>query len=131
MPESYPATPTLNKIKEHQEESQAIGEFLDWLHSTYKRVAVCEYRDAQKTPCPRCGGSGIDPLKENPACLTCGRLYPSRGEKGTGIFIEPAGYYPIGKTPDQLLHEYFGINADTEEKERRAVLDYVRKQVGQ
>ena len=47
-----------------------------------------------------------------------------------GYVICCSGRYPpapAGKSTEQLLAEYFGIDLEAAERERRAVLDYVRK----
>lgn len=41
---------------------------------------------------------------------------------------QPAGYYPAGRTAEQLLAAYFGIDLEEAERERQAVLEWVRRQ---
>ena len=43
---------------------------------------------------------------------------------------QPAGYYPAGRTTEQLLAAYFGIDPEEAERERQAVLGWVRRQQG-
>lgn len=48
-----------------------------------------------------------------------------------GYVICCSGRYPpapAGKSTEQLLAEYFGIDLEAAERERRAVLDFVREQ---
>jgi len=77
----YPATPTLDHVKELQERSQAIGDFLEW-----------------------CGEQGYFlcsiPVKEL--------------------------WYPISKGANALLHAFYEIDAQAEDAEKLAVLEYVR-----
>jgi hypothetical protein len=80
---SYPNTPVLNKLKEVHEQSQLIGEFLDWLQLE-KHVHFVVYENGQP--------------------------------------------YVPNYTVDSLLHEYFGIDPAEEEKERRAVLEWLGRQ---
>lgn len=49
-PEGYPATPNLTKMLEVKEQSQAIGEFLDWCSS--RGQYLCEYREGHEFPSP-------------------------------------------------------------------------------
>ena len=76
-------TPTLDKIKEVHEQSEAIGSFLEW--GEEHRLFMCRYN-------PRTGD------------------------------------YDAAGTIDDLLHLYFGIDAEEEEREKRAVLGYIREQ---
>ena len=131
MTSDFPQTPTLEKIKVVHEQSQAIGEFLEWLQG--KHIALCEYRDTKRPVCPKCeaktvrirdftlmGGNSrgySDPKNSERVCKTC---------LGDGYLVEPSGYYPTGETIDNLLHLYFGIDTKEEERERRAVLDYIK-----
>ena len=41
---------------------------------------------------------------------------------------QPAGYYPAGRTTEQLLGDYFGIDLEEAERERQAVLEWLRRQ---
>lgn len=80
-------TPECDKMLKVQDESQAIGAFLDWLQSE-RRLTLCEANDR---------------TFEN-------SFIPAR------IGIE------------DLLAEYFKIDLNKVEKERRAILEECRKQ---
>jgi len=42
--------------------------------------------------------------------------------------LEVDGYWPVGKSIEQLLADWLGIDLATVEAERRAVLEHVREQ---
>lgn len=42
--------------------------------------------------------------------------------------VRPPGYYPAGRTAEQLLATYWGIDLEAAERERQAVLGWVRRQ---
>jgi len=80
------------KLYAVNDESQKLGEFLDWLKRKYY---LCEFFEDY-----------IPELDEN---------------------YSPAGYYPIRKSINQILAEYFKIDLGKIEKERRQILDELRK----
>ena len=43
---TYPETPTLEKMKSVSEDSQKIGEFLDWLRE--EGISLCKYHDDEE-----------------------------------------------------------------------------------
>jgi len=79
----YPECEKMSKVKE---QSQIIGEFLDWLQNE-RGITLAEY------------GSGLNNQH----------------------------LYPIYKTIEKILAEYFEIDLDKVEQERRAMLDVLRK----
>lgn len=60
--------------------------------------------------------------------LTLAKYAPeSEVEAVDGGFFEARDILvPDGRSIDRLLHDYFEIDADEEEREKRALLDYVR-----
>jgi hypothetical protein len=80
-------TPTLNRIRDVHEDSQKIGEFIDWLCTQGYAIAY----------------------------------YP-KGEETR--FDQRLSAIP--KSTEQLLAEYFEIDLNQAEKERRAILDEIR-----
>ena len=53
------------------------------------------------------------------------------GEKGITLCHRPEDseyYWHCGRGAESLLYEYFGIDEQEAEKERRALLDYIRKE---
>ena len=84
----YPPTPTLDKMREVKDQSQAIGEFLEWL-----------------------GSKGI--------FLGHHTLYEGRSQEQ--FVVRP------GST-EELLAEFFEIDLNEAEAEKRAILDHIRSQ---
>jgi hypothetical protein len=80
--------PQHEKLAAVAEQSQAIGEFLDWLQDT--RV---------------------------PPVVLC-RVIP-------GQSFDP--WAPVGRSTEQLLAEYFGVDLTALEAEKRAMLAEIRK----
>ncbi len=78
-----PPTPTLDKIKDVHEQSEAIGAFLEWGQEHGLFMCRCNPRTSD---------------------------------------------YYFAESIDDLLHLYFGIDAKEEEREKRAVLEYIRSQ---
>lgn len=139
-------TPTLDKAMAVLSESHTIGEFLDWLRDE-RKIQLAEYVEATWT-CEVCGPVSKDDvgftgwMSDDSAMWRhkpkkCERVMRVLREKGS-IPIEKfeggrvdhvaAGLYPATKVmPDQLLHDYFEIDPAAEEKERRALLESLRK----
>ena len=104
-----PTTPELDKITEHREFSQAIGSFLDWLeHEAELGPKKGEGRKA---------AIRATKLNASPVKLC--------------IFDDDTGEWePVYLRIEEILGNYFGIDLNKAEKERLAVLEYVRKQNG-
>ncbi|GAB6875559.1 hypothetical protein [Thermaerobacter litoralis] len=43
-------------------------------------------------------------------------------------FAQPAGYWPAGRTIEQILGDYYGIDLAAAERERQAILEWIRRQ---
>lgn len=139
-------TPTLDKIHEVSEQSQAIGEFLDWLRHE-KKLQLAEYVSSSWT-CATCGAVPKDEVifvswfdddsahwrHRAKAC----KLVADRFEKGGGTIpyekyegdrVEhiAEGLYPAAVTIQSLLAEYFEIDEAAAERERRAILESIRR----
>ena len=84
--------PEHEKMKEVQEDSQIIGEFLEWLKSEYE---LCIFRE------------GID------NCLACEE--------------EIDGYIPVSLKIEKILADYYDIDLDKIEKEKRQMLEEIKK----
>jgi hypothetical protein len=80
----YPETPTLDKMKEAQAETQPAGEFIAWLQSC--GLSICRY--------------------------------DARVER----------YWTDGRSIEQLLADWKGIELAYAEQEKQAVLDWFREQ---
>jgi len=92
------ATPEHEKLHKVQEKSQAIGEFLEWLQGE-KKYTICQYVD------------------------TIGEV----DEEGYSRQFPVKGYVTIMERTERLLAEYFDINLDVLELEKRAMLDELRR----
>ena len=102
----YPEHEKLSAIKD---ESQAIGEFLDWLKGGYEGspgYEICEHHDGDYSE----GALIADALS--------GREVDRE--------FDPSGWRPVGATIPQLLARYFGIDQDKIEAEKRQMLAELR-----
>jgi len=105
----YPKTPELDKITENREVSEAIGSFLDWLEY--------EAKFGPKKGEGRKAAVRATKLNDSPVKLC--------------IFDDDTGEWePVGLSIEEMLARYFGFDLNTNEKERQAVLEYVREQNG-
>ena len=95
-----PKTPQLARVMATKDDAQKIGEFLEWLVD--QGFAVCSWQEWEEEVDP---GEGLKKWKTH-----------------------RRGYMPTRKTIDALLHDYFGIDANAEEQERRELLAYVAGQ---
>jgi len=140
-----PKTPELDKLQAVRNESQAIGEFLEWLR-TEKKFIIAQDHKASWT-CEECGEVPKDEvyfvgwLSTDDASWRHGAKYCKRVqdiiqkkrripiEKYQGAPVEhvPEGMWPAAKASiHDLLHEYFEIDPDKVEEERRTLLDHIR-----
>lgn len=90
----YPEHEKLNKVKD---QSQAIGEFLEWLN-VEKKYQVCQY---------------VDAIGES-------------DEDGDVVQFPVKGYLPIMERAEQLLAEFFAIDLDKLEEEKVKMLGFMR-----
>jgi hypothetical protein len=103
-------TPECDKMLATQEESQKLGEFLDWLQSKGYQICVWQEgitdatRIAQAFAIANGSAELIDEEEESPE----------------------RGFVPINKNIEKLLAEYFNIDLDKVEKEKQAILKELR-----
>jgi hypothetical protein len=109
-PKSYPKTPELDRMKAVTTESQQCGQFLEWLLGE-KGYSIVTYHKHG----PDCAGWDEDR----------GRYHPS-GEDRCGASENEL--MPVHINIQQLLAEYFGIDLDKVENERRAILERIQAQ---
>lgn len=141
---SYPATPTLDKMMAVKDESQSIGRFLDWLRDE-KGIALAQDKKATWC-CEHCGDvpkaevyfvnwmENDDAFWRHAAkhCEHVQKVLRKKGSisvdkyQGGAVEHHEAGLYPAFTSFEKLLHDYFEINANEVEKERRALLDHMR-----
>src|SRR3990172_3614682 len=89
-----PPTPTLDRISAIGEQSQAIGEFIEWLHDN--GYEICKRHEADRTLIAEA----------------------ARNELGSANLIDLVGWFieraqawqPVYKSIDSLLHEFFEID---------------------
>lgn len=102
----YPEHEKLSAVKD---ESQAIGEFLDWLKGGFEGspgYEICEHHDGDYSE----------------AALIADALSGRETEKE----FDPSGFRPIGATIPQLLARYFNIDQEKIESEKREMLAKLR-----
>lgn len=122
------ATPTLDKMLSVKASSQAIGEFLEWL--TEQRIALAAFHHH-------------DPEDEDDLPGAIEHEGQERGCYAAEWEERPAGRHrlhwrrrcgiatgrllPIVRSTEQLLADYFEIDLAAAERERRAILDEIRR----
>ena len=140
----YPAAPTLDRMKEVAPFSQKIGEFLEWLGergvtlcTSHEHTEDCHTMNMKPTEFRRWAKQRMKDDKmvwqrdRKPFEL---RDVISLEEFRDGRFNSPkcgcydGQYMASHDSIDKLLHAFFEIDANQAEQERRAVLDWVRKQ---
>ena len=88
--------PEHDKIRALGSGNQTAGEFLDWLLQE-KGYSLCEHREEER-----------------------------RDLEGGHVRVTPEGHYPIYTTTEKLLYEFFGIDFNKIEMEKRAMLQQMR-----
>lgn len=86
--------PECEKMLAVREDSQKIGEFLEWLES--KKITFFEWKEREYN------------------------------EEMDEYIPEESGYCPYHYDMESLLAEFFGIDLDKVEQERRQILDEIR-----
>lgn len=118
-PDNYPATPTLDRMSEIKEESQAIGEFLDWLLYT-KRAAIYQHFPTFDNGEP----AWIDTRtgeKAEPGMFLSEHVIANPDHD-----FRPEGYYHLRASIEELLAEFFQIDLVAKSREKEAILAYIR-----
>jgi hypothetical protein len=114
------STPTLDRMHEVKDRSQEIGEFLDWLTED-KGVALHVWWEGEEEDlCSNfdCRDGFLFGNPKNP-CSSC---------NGTGLVMRHRERWMPFRTGghEKILAEYFGIDLDKAEGEKRAILEEVR-----
>jgi hypothetical protein len=123
-------TPTLDKIRVAKPESELIGAFLEWLQAERAELMVwrevddeskCGYCDGGKTGVIYPEGLGVDaPRVPNPDSADCPKC------NGTGRrSYRRETWVPDGRSIEQLLAAFFGIDLQQAAEERQAVYEAV------
>lgn len=105
MADKYPEHEKLSKIKD---QSQTIGEFIDWLMGGFEGspgLQICEYHEGTY------GAAAL--IADALACKETDREY------------DPSGYIPVAD-PMALLVRYFGIDQEKIDAEKREMLAALR-----
>jgi len=108
--------PECEKLANVSKESNAIGEFLDWLQE--QGISLTKWQEAGDNGEP----SYIDETTGEPSSMLA---YNSINNPDLEEWFE--GYFPIHTPFENLLAKYFDIDMNKVEKERREMLDNIRK----
>jgi len=71
-------------------------------------------------------GEFLEWLRDEEDVVLTRHVEPEPGAKGADRFTP--GYYPIAMSIEDLLAHYFRIDLDTVEREKQALLDWIRAQ---
>ncbi len=115
------------KLKAVKDRSEACGSFIDWLHS--KGVSLTQWKDVHYV-CTTCGEV---PEKEIRRCgWNAGHTHYHCNQDCGEAGVERIGaqFHPYNKPIERILAEYFEIDLDKLELEKRAMLDELRKENG-
>ena len=101
--------PECEKMAAVRDDSQKLGDFLEWLGS--KDYRICAWQE---------GISDADRIVDAFATL--------QGRGNPDIDNEPErGWTPINKDIEKILADYFSIDLKKVEEERRALLEEIRR----
>ncbi len=111
-------TPNLDKMLAGQDESQAIGEFLEWL--TTKGFTLGEHRDdlTDLRSCMQCNATGVKGSGSQP-CSNC-------DGKGSYEIRLDTKFIPARYSTEELLADFFGVDLKAVESEKRSILASLR-----
>jgi len=112
-------TPEINKMKNVSKESHAIGRFLDWLEETKGWQLAVPHKHTDGCYRPHKHGEDI--------CMNFSGGCRVEREKMCD-FHEDELTSPI-YSKEKLLAEYYGIDLNKVEEERREILDEIRKRI--
>lgn len=101
--------PEADKVSEHKQDMQVIGDFLTWLFSN--RLTLCRWQE--KTYYDEEGNQiSHKEIKERNLSWFYSEYH-----------IEDEGFYPVNYNINDLLAEYFNIDMDKYEEEKRQMLE--------
>lgn len=123
MTSEYPEHEKLAKISD---KSQAIGEFLSWL--SQQGFYICQWQDKGDNGQPRFVPATEEEIEQ--ICVERGRGAASQARRigipNPNYESWPSGYFPSGRQIIDYLAEYFGIDQDKIDAEKRAMLQKLR-----
>jgi len=111
VPIPEPKTPELARMQKVRERSQEIGDFLEWCRGRGAVLAVHHKHDS---------GCGEIIKDKDPWVHVINVLV------GHDCGLKNDEYAPLTYNIEKLLAEYFQINLERAESEKRALLDYIR-----
>ena len=122
----YPATPELDKQTKIIKSGQAatVQDFIDWFRQQHLELMTYDTRPCEEI----CSGPNFlanchhglthPGTHKEATCTKCA---------GTGlILVDREGYYSDGRRPETLMANFFGIDENKIESERRAILEAIR-----
>lgn len=113
-----PPTPTLDRIAEIQDETRAIGEFLEWMSEKGYMVAVYQYH--QPLVFDFAKGEYVE-TNFGPDCYGRDDDCPHIGERGHKPMLTAHHQFTIRN----LLYQYFEVDEQEENRERAALMKYL------
>ncbi len=113
--ETTSATPELDKMSAVRNESQAIGEFVDWLGQQGMVIHKWTTGLTNWFPCMELGCDEGTNISLGTPCRRCGGAGGHEGEIDNR-------YLPISTPTEELLAEFFKIDLKQVDVERRALL---------
>jgi hypothetical protein len=131
---TYPPTPELDKLcKLDLGRRDAVQEFLDWLlDKQHLQLQVWREDLKDERQCPGVPAYGCtDGKRDTPrgsrlAGTDCSRC---RGTGWIEVEVEPR-FVPDHRDRERLMADYFGIDLDKIDTEKRAILDFLRQSNG-
>ena len=103
--------PEHEKLKVIADTSQAIGEFLDWLQAE-RKISLTEWREWEE---------------EKPQFMA---THQGVGSLDDTVMVKRKEYVPIYTSISKLLAEFFKIDLNKIEEEKRAMIKMLRESPG-
>lgn len=118
-------TPMLDRLLAVNAQSQAIGEFIEWLRE--RDIVLAEHARTAVYTCATCGPvphtQVYRPSLDDDEERRHKRASCRAGDDGdNAVDYVPSGLYPVRPSTDTLLAEFFDIDLTATERERRALL---------
>lgn len=108
-------TTELERHAESHDKQRTILEFLDWVRSEHRAMLMTWVETDEEH---HCTGWGISECAYDDSCRKC---------KGTLVEVRHhEGYFNLRVPSEHLVQDFFGVDRDKLEEERRALLDEIR-----
>lgn len=127
----YPPTPELDKMHAVKDKSQVLGEFLD-IFLNEKGITLCTMVKAGDNGEPKyrwkkgVKKAKLDGLKTKDREPSFKDVFNKDAEHNPDYVVWSEGYAPIHTSVEKLLAEFFEIDLNKIENERRAILAHIR-----